>query len=263
MLCNLFRLLISESLSERLKRELVILFIRLIKKSCSKDGMKNVFVVIPAFNEEKSVGGVLDGLRKSGYENVVVVDDGSKDRTVDVALEHGAVVLSHAVNRGQGAALRTGTEFALEQGADVVVHFDADGQMRAEDISVLVDQLSKEKADVVFGSRFLDKKSNIPITRMIFLSLGRVFMRGLYGVVMSDPQSGFRALSASAAREICITQRGMAHCSEIIEEVHRKGLRFVEVPVVIRYTNYSLQHGQSNLNAFRIAGRLLWKKLVR
>lgn len=225
--------------------------------------MQSVFVVIPAFNEEKSLGVVLDSLRKSGYGSVVVVDDGSKDGTARVAFEHGAVVLSHAVNRGQGAALRTGTEFALEQGAGVVVHFDADGQMRADDIAILVEPLVGGKADVVFGSRFLGKKSNIPSTRKVFLRLGKLFMRAMYAVEMTDPQSGFRALTAGAARSICITQRGMAHCSEIIEEVHRKGLRFVEVPVVIKYTNYSLQHGQSNLNAFRIAGRLLWKKLVR
>jgi len=223
----------------------------------------NVCVVIPAFNEEKSIGHVIDSLRRNRYERIVIVDDGSVDRTAAIAERKGATVLVHPINRGQGAALATGTQYAVNEGADVVVHFDADGQMRAEDIASLVKPLELGKAEVAFGSRFLKKQSNIPWLRRLFLRLGRIFMRVLYGVQMSDPQSGFRAMTASAARKIEITQRGMAHCSEIIEEVHRKNIPFIEVPVVIKYTDYSLQHGQSNLAAFRIAARLLWRKLVR
>ncbi len=225
--------------------------------------MDKVFIVIPAFNEEKSIASVIDDLHRHGYQNVVVVDDGSTDKTVEVALANNAIVLEHPINRGQGAGLRTGTAYALENGADIIVHFDADGQMRAEDIASVIKPIQDGKAEVCFGSRFLNKHSNMPFLRRFFLTVGRVFMRVMYGVVMSDPQSGFRAMSAEAAEKIQITQRGMAHCSEIIEEVHNKKISFVEVPVVIKYTDYSLKHGQNNLAAFRIAARLVWRKLLK
>ncbi|MBI4016898.1 MAG: glycosyltransferase family 2 protein [Candidatus Aenigmarchaeota archaeon] len=226
--------------------------------------MDSVFIVIPAFNEEKSIVGVIKDLFSRNYRNVVVVDDGSSDRTAEFAAEAGAEVLVHPINRGQGAGLRTGTDYALSKGADIIVHFDADGQMRAEDIASLVKPLKSGKAEVSFGSRFMAKKSNMPIVRKFLLRFGfKTFMRIMYGVSMSDPQSGFRAMTAGAARQIHITQRGMAHCSEIIEEVHRKKIPFIEVPVVIRYTEYSLKHGQSNLDGFRIVARLVWRKLLK
>jgi len=225
--------------------------------------MSNVYVVIPAFNEEKSIGAVIEDLHSHGYDNIVVVDDGSSDSTGEIVVNSGAVLLSHPINRGQGAGLRTGTEYSLSKGADIIVHFDADGQMRAEDIAPLINQLESGKAEIAFGSRFMTSKTNMPLMRRFFLMIGRIFMRVMYGVSMTDPQSGFRAITAIAARQIQITQRGMAHCSEIIDEVHRKKIPFVEVPVVIRYTAYSIKHGQRNLDGFRIAARLVWGKLLK
>ena len=221
------------------------------------------FIVIPAYNEERKIGEVLENLKSEGYENIVVVDDGSKDNTSQIASKYDVNIIKHPINRGQGAALRTGTTYALNNNASIIVHFDADGQMRPEDISTLLHPIRTGKAEIAFGSRFLSKQSNIPILRKLFLKAGRVFMRVIYGVSMTDPQSGFRALSATAAQQIQITQRGMAHCSEIIEEVHKKQIPFREVPVVIKYTEYSVKHGQSNLAAFQIAAKLLWRRIVR
>ncbi|MBI4140862.1 glycosyltransferase family 2 protein [Candidatus Woesearchaeota archaeon] len=225
--------------------------------------MNKTFIVIPARNESSSITTVINDLKKHKYDNIIVVDDGSKDTTSILAKQAGATVLRHYINRGQGAALKTGTEYAVLQEADIIVHFDADGQMRAEDISTVIQPLIEGKADVSFGSRFLSNDSNIPTARKMMLVLGRIFMRALFKVTTTDPQSGFRALTKKAAQSIEITQRGMPHCSEILAQVHKKKIVFTEVPVKIIYTDYSKKHGQSNIEALRIATKLLWSKLAR
>lgn len=225
--------------------------------------MTNIFIVIPARNESAIIATIINSLKKQNYTNIIVVDDGSTDTTSHIAEETGATVIKHYINRGQGAALRTGTEHALAQGADIIVHFDADGQMRVEDIAKVIKPLIEGHADVSFGSRFLSNESNIPHVRRILLILGRIFMRTLFKVTTTDPQSGFRALTKKAAQTIEITQRGMPHCSEILAQVHKKKIAFTEVPVTIIYTDYSKKHGQSNIEALRIATKLLLSKLTR
>lgn len=225
--------------------------------------MTNTFIVIPARNESTSITRVINDLKKYKYDNIIVVDDGSKDTTSIIAEQAGATVVKHHINRGQGAALRTGTEYALSQGADIIVHFDADGQMLAQDITTVIKPLIEGKSEVSFGSRFISNKSNIPPVRKLLLVLGRIFMRTLFNVTTTDPQSGFRALTKKAAQFIEITQRGMPHCSEILAQVHKKKIQFTEVPVTIVYTDYSKKHGQSNIEALRIAAKLLWGKIMR
>ena len=221
------------------------------------------FIIIPAYNEEQSISTVLQDLKKNGYENIAVIDDGSKDNTTKIAKAAGVTVLTHYINRGQGAALRTGTEYALSKDADIIVHFDADGQMRAEDITTVIKPIIDGNSDVSFGSRFIGKQSNIPPLRKNLLLLGRIFMKLFFRIQTKDPQSGFRAFSKKAAQHIEITQRGMTHCSEILEQVHKNKLTFTEVPVTILYTDYSKKHGQNNLAALRIATKLLWSKLLK
>ena len=211
--------------------------------------MTKTFIVIPAHNESASIPTVITDLKNHNYHNIIVVDDGSKDATSTLSQSSGATVITHHVNRGQGA--------------DIIVHFDADGQMRAQDITKVITPLLEGNADISFGSRFVKNTSNIPAFRKTILILGRVFMRILFKVKTKDPQSGFRALTRKAAETIEIQQRGMTHCSEILEQTHKKNLRFVEVPVQILYTDYSKKKGQSNLEALRIATKLLWSKLMR
>lgn len=223
-----------------------------------------IFIVIPAHNEEHSIKQVLENLKQTGYEQIIVVDDGSRDNTTKIAQEQGAITLTHIINRGQGAALKTGTEYAITQGADIIVHFDADGQMRAQDIQKLIQPIIKNNAEICFGSRFIDNSSNIPPIRKTVLKLGRMFMKIVFRVNMTDPQSGFRALSKNAAQKIEITQRGMPHCSEILEQVRRKKIPFAEVPVTIIYTAYSKKHShQEPLAAIKIATKLIWSKIIR
>jgi glycosyltransferase involved in cell wall biosynthesis len=214
----------------------------------------SVWVVIPAYNEAKVLGDVLSELREHDPSyNVVVVDDGSSDGTQDAARRAGVHVVVHPVNLGQGAALATGIEYALQKGAVVVVTFDADGQMRAEDIGLLVNQVVDNEIDVALGSRFLTSPpEGMPLTKKIGLRLATVLTRLTTGLNITDTHNGIRAFKAEALRRITITQNRMAHASEILSEISRNKLRYREVPVTIRYTRYSKAKGQSVLNAINI-----------
>lgn len=227
--------------------------------SKTRDG---VYVVVPAYNEGSAVYDVVRELR-SQYSNVVVVDDGSHDATSAEAKRGGAIVLRHVLNRGQGAAIQTGIDFSVKRGADVVVTFDADGQHRVEDIDRLLAALDKDNADIAIGSRFLDLQSNVPALRRLMLRMATMFMRITSGVALSDAHNGLRAIRGSAAARIHLTIDGMAHASEIVDQIYRLHLRVTEVPVVIHYSEYSLRKGQSSLAAFRIAFDYLMKRIFR
>lgn len=219
--------------------------------------MKTV-VVVPAFQEEKRVGDVIHSLVSAGFL-VVVVDDGSRDRTADVARQAGATVLQHAINRGQGAALRTGTEAALRLGADVIVHFDADGQHDPSFLTSFIEPIVRGETDVVFGSRFLGLEAEgMPLVRRVVLVGGRFFSNYALGIPrgVTDPQNGLRVLSAKAARTISYRQDGKAHCSEILRLVTRSGLRWREVPIRVRYTADTLAKGNRTTDAFHIVWHL-------
>lgn len=223
----------------------------------------DLWVVIAAYNEEPRLGATLAGLRARGYENVVVVDDGSRDRTHDVALGSGVWVLRHLLNLGQGAALQTGIRFALARGAATVVTFDADGQHDPDEIARVAAPVRDGSADVALGSRFLGRADNIPVSRKLVLKGGVLFTRLFSGIRVSDTHNGFRAFSRAAVERIKITQNRMAHASEILDQVQSLGLRYVEVPVTIRYSAETMAKGQSSWNAVKIVLQLLLGRFVR
>lgn len=219
-------------------------------------GMRCV-AVMPAWQEAPRIAEAVRGVLPH-VDALIVVDDGSRDGTAEAARLDDArvMVLRHAVNRGQGAALRTGTEAAVRLGADIIVHVDADGQHDPEGIPALIRPLVDGAADVAFGSRFLDLPSEgMPFFRRIFLSGVRFFNVFVLGISqrMTDPQSGLRALTRRAAREIRFNQDRFAHCSEILRRVTRSSLTWVEVPTRIRYTTDSLAKGQKTTDAFKVA----------
>lgn len=224
----------------------------------------DIYVVIPAYNEEQKIVEVVKGLQSSGYKNIVVVDDASSDLTYQKAQHcNDVVVLQHVINRGQGAALATGTQYALSQNADYIVHFDADGQMNAQDIPKLIDAFKgANTVDVVIGSRF-GGETKIPPLRKFLLWGIRVFNRFIMGVTLRDPQSGFRVLSRHAAEMIEIKQDRMAHCSQMMKDMHQKKLKIVEVPVTIVYTEYSLGKGQSFKDVFKVVWELFLGSIVK
>lgn len=217
----------------------------------SSELMQQTFIVVPAYNENDCLERVIRELRLT-RANVVVVDDGSTDETYDTARREATFVLRHVVNRGQGAALQTGIEFSLSQGARFIVTFDADGQHQVEDVPRLLQPIVRGECDVCLGSRFLGESIGMPWVRKMTLRLGVLFTRISSGVKLTDAHNGLRAFSQRAARQICITLDGMAHASELIDIISHAGLIYQEVPVSIRYTKRSLTKGQSPWNAFRI-----------
>jgi glycosyltransferase involved in cell wall biosynthesis len=216
-----------------------------------------VFFVIPAYNEAVSVGAVVRQVLAK-CPNVVVVDDGSSDDTALAAKSAGALVLRHLINRGQGAALKTGIDYALGCGAQAIVTFDSDGQHQLEDVDALLAPVLAGQADVALGSRFLRPAAQVPFWRMVTLKLGVLFTRVVSGIRVTDTHNGLRALSRGAALQIRIRQDRMAHASEILDEIARRKLRFVEVPCRILYTDYSRQKGQRSSAALRI----VWDFLI-
>lgn len=218
-----------------------------------------IFVVMPAYNEAEAIGPVVDSLL-SAYRHVVVVDDASTDGTSEVLKDSPIHLLRHCLNRGQGAALQTGIEFALSQGAEIVVTFDADGQHDVLEIPGMVAPILAGECEVTLGSRFLGRTEGMPLTRRLVLKAGVLFTRVFSRVRVSDIHNGFRALSSPAAARIHLQMDRMAHASEILEQIQRSGLRYREVPVTIRYTSYSIGKGQSSWNAVRIAFELLLRR---
>jgi glycosyltransferase involved in cell wall biosynthesis len=218
-----------------------------------------VIAVIPAYREAGRIGAVVRGLLPQ-VAAVVVVDDGSPDETAAEAADAGAIVLRHALNRDQGAALRTGNEAALRLGAEVVVHFDADGQHDSADLPVLLYPIARGEADVVLGSRFLGVSSvGMPLTRRLFLRLARLMSRVLLGTPpgLTDPQSGLRAMTADAVRRLDFRQDRKAHCSEILMLLAKSGLRWREVPIRVIYTKDTLSKGQKTLDAFKVFWQII------
>ncbi|MFA6551837.1 MAG: glycosyltransferase family 2 protein [Patescibacteria group bacterium] len=202
--------------------------------------MANIFIIIPAYNEAASIARVIRYVSAADKSwRIVVVDDCSTDDTVKLARTAGAVVLTHIINRGQGAALKTGTEYAIIKGADIIVHFDADGQFIANEIKNIITPIIDNKADIVFGSRFLTQKSNVPwFKKYVILALARLINKIFLGVNLSDPQAGFRAMARSAAKKLNWRQDRMAHCSEIMHLASKNKLRAQEVPITIIYHDF-------------------------
>jgi glycosyltransferase involved in cell wall biosynthesis len=235
------------------------------------DGMKptrscqstdhQIWIVIAALNESGRVGKAVRELVTRGWQ-VVVVNDGSTDSTATEARDAGAHVLTHLVNRGQGAALQTGIEFCLLQDCDVVVTFDADGQHHVADIDKLIDPILTNEADVVLGSRFLGHTAGMPRHRRWLLKAAVWFTRLTTGLDVTDTHNGIRALAPNAARRIEITEDRMAHASDLLHQIASLKLRYVESPVTITYTADTLAKGQQNSAVVGIFTRLIVSRIL-
>lgn len=221
-----------------------------------------IFCVIPAYQEENNIKKVINEVLDL-VDFLIIVDDGSSDQTYQVANEiisDKLKVLQHPINLGQGAALQTGNEYALKKGADIIVHFDADGQFLSQEIKKLVTVLIEEDLDIVFGSRFLEIKSDLPpLKKNLIMPLARIFNRLFFGIKTSDPQSGFRVFKARVASEIEIENNRMAHCTEILAKVHQKKLKMKELAITVLYSEF----GQKFSGSFKIIKDLFFKKISK
>jgi len=223
---------------------------------------RSIWIVIAAFNEAAVIEPIVSDIVGRNY-SVVLVDDGSQDKTGQIALAAGATVVTHPVNLGQGAALQTGMKFAIQQGAHAIVTFDADGQHRPSDIARLVDALEQTNADYVLGSRFLGSSHGMPLRRRLLLHAAIWFTRVVTGLRLTDTHNGLRAMSREGAQRISLRQNRMAHASELLQQIAASELPYIEVPVTIEYTRYSLAKGQGLADSVAILFDLSVQKLHR
>ncbi len=217
--------------------------------------MKTI-AIIPAYNEEKTIAEVLDGARVF-VDEIIVINDGSSDRTEEIALSKNAIVVSHIINRGLGAAIGSGFDAALLRGADIAITLDADGQHDPAEIPKFIRKII-DGADVVIGSRMLSP-GGMPWYRRIANRLGNMVTLFLFGAYVTDSQSGFRAFNKTALQKIKIKTNRMEVSSEIIAEAKTKKLKLVEVPIKAIYTDYSLSKGQG----FFVGIKTLLKLVLR
>lgn len=222
--------------------------------------MQKRIIVIPAYREERTIGEVVRAALGVA-DRVLVVDDGSDDRTAEAAVAAGATVVRHAVNRGLGGALGTGIAGALKLGADAIATMDADGQHRAEDVRRAFERLLEPGVDFVIGSRMLEGKGNMPPGRRVAQLFGNALTYVLFGKWVTDSQSGLRAMTRSAAERIELRSSRMEVSSEFVKEIARKRLRLVELPIEAVYTPYSLSKGQSFFVGIETALKLIWHRI--
>ncbi|EKD36927.1 MAG: glycosyl transferase family protein [uncultured bacterium] len=227
--------------------------------------MKNsVYVVVPAFNEAQVITDVIREVQSAGDYNIVVVDDGSKDNTCQTAAScPGVVALCHKINRGKGAATKTGIVAAHKLGADIVVTIDGDGQHDPLDIEELIRPIIQGECEVVLGVR-RRKKGEMPFLKIIANKIGNTITWFLYGIHVSDSQSGFRAYSRYAAGIIDTKADKYEYDSKVIREINNNRLSYREVPIKVRYTEYSMGKTQKQgfVNGIRTLVRMIWDMLV-
>lgn len=220
-----------------------------------------VYITIPLYNDEDMVLKVIKSLNDKGYNNIVVVDDGSEDCGYEVVKNSKkAIVAKHIINRGQGAALQTAMEIAIERGAKYIVHFDSDGQHDVKDIDHMLETLIDGKYDLVLGSRFL-QKNEIPLKKRILLKGGIIFTYLLSHIWLTDVHNGIRVMTLETAKKLEIQHDRMEHASEILDKIKILNLKYTEVPVTIHYTEYSMSKGQSVFNSINIAWKLILSKI--
>lgn len=194
-----------------------------------------IAILVPAYNEAENVGYVLDRIPKEVCGRptaVLVVDDGSRDGTGDVAAKHGAVVARHVINRGGGAALRTGYRLMVESGAEIVVTLDADGQHLPAEMERLVKPILDGEVDVAHGSRVLGRADRNHFAR----ELGIVFFNRLVSLItrtkVSDCSNGYRAVRTTVLPQLVLRQEQF-HTSEFMIEAIKRGIPAREVPITV------------------------------
>lgn len=229
--------------------------------------MKRVCVIVPAYNEAAVIAEVINKANKAFAKvknytiDIVVVNDGSKDNTSNEAKKSGAVVIDHILNSGAGGATLTGLAYARKHGYDIAATMDADGQHATDDVIDGIKQLSKTNADLLIGSRLInsDGMSKTKVLGNKGLSL---ITKVLFGVDVTDSQSGLRIYSKNAIDNLAWKTTGYEFCSEMIWRAKQAGMAIGEFPAQAIYTDYSRAKGQNNWNAINIVKRLFKQRLV-
>lgn len=230
----------------------------------------DIVFLIRTYNEGKRIAEVIDGIIEAWFDNILVVDDGSTDNTKKKLNKfNNLIYLKHPFNRWGWAALETGLEYIRynhkKLGFNYVVTFDADGQHDIKDINHFVKAFEKhENLDIVLGSRFIKKThSNVPFLRKLILMWWRFFTYMISHIYLTDSHNGYRMIKASSLKNIHLTMDGMEYASELIEQIRIFKLKYKEVPVNIKYDEYTLSKWQKNGNAINIALKMIWSRFFK
>jgi polyprenyl-phospho-N-acetylgalactosaminyl synthase len=223
---------------------------------------EKVFVIVPAFNESLVIRQVIDQLSTCRY-TIIIVDDGSRQKLgSSLDLRSGIHLLRHEVNLGQGAALQTGIDYSLKNGAEFIVTFDGDGQHDAKDLPAMLAPLYENEVDITLGSRFVRRgMHNAGFLRRLILRAGRWVNFLFTGLSLTDAHNGLRAVSRKSAERFQLKENRMAHATEILFVIKKNKLRYREIPSTVLYTEYSRSKGQSAFNSIRIFFDLVLHKL--
>lgn len=224
------------------------------------DSPDGVYVVVPAYNEEKTVSQVIEDIAKRGY-HVVLVNDGSSDNTLENTKKsqkkysNQVIIVSHIINRGLGAALNTGIADALKHKAKYIVTFDADGQHEVNDIQKVCKPLQEQKAEAVIGARPFE---DMPLSKNFANTMMNLLTRVFYRVKVRDSQSGLRAFTAYAASKINVVSQGYAVSSEFIKEIKDNNLKLEEVTITTIYTDETAQKGTNVFVGIKIMLKMIF-----
>jgi glycosyltransferase involved in cell wall biosynthesis len=223
----------------------------------------DVAVIIPVYNEEIIISKVVQEVLDV-FPNVICVDDGSIDKSSTKIVESGAQLVKHSINLGAGAATQTGIDYALQnKNIKYISTIDADGQHEVKDAIRMLKHLQENNLDIVFGSRFLGKVENISKFKKQFLKLAAVFTKKTSGIYLTDPHIGIRVFNRKFAENLKISMPDFAHASELVERVAQGKYKYDEIPVTVKYSDYSKQKGQSMLNAINISFDLIMDKISK
>ncbi len=205
-----------------------------------------VVIGLPAFNEEKNIGGIISSLQELDY-SVIVCNDGSSDQTGKIAEKMGAIVINHNKNMGYGAGIKSLFEKAKEMNYDVLITFDADGQHNISDIKDILKPLITNSADIVIGSRFLGEgEDKIPKYRKFGIKAITKISSLSQDLNIKDTQSGFRGYNKKALNEINPTENGMGISTEILMKASKKDLKIIEIPIIINYEGNTSTHNPAS-----------------
>jgi glycosyltransferase involved in cell wall biosynthesis len=219
--------------------------------------LSKTLVIVPAYNEEKSLPDVISDLKNSGFPNILVIDDGSTDNTKKIALDLKLNVISHPINVGLGGAIASGLDFAREFGYATALTFDADGQHLAKDALSVLKRLEEGNCDIVIGSRLKSLRDRYAL-RYLVNFLSNIFTFIISGIYVSDSQSGLRAFGENALNKMHPATSGYEVSSEIIMLARQQKLKIQEVPINAVYSKYSLSKGQKIANGLYILRKLLF-----
>lgn len=223
----------------------------------------DICVVLPAYNEASRLDRVVQRIRNAGFEHILLVNDGSKDGTYEVAKRLNVSNANHPINRGAGAAIQTGIVIARRQKWSYIAFMDADDQHDPTDILKLKTRMEATSADVVIGNRFGGVSNEIPPSRKFFNFLANRMTNLFTHENYADSQSGMRLLNRKAIELINLEIDGFGFCSEMIVKAERKGLTIEETPISVSYTDYSMSKGQDFQVGLRTAFNFIWNVFLK